>query len=113
VDVEESELEFDDNTRRLTIPQIGKARPERSGRQKSDPAMDRDKQDDVLNAIRGNPGITLNKLREIAGIRREDIPKVVAALRQLGLVSIKEGKNRAQHMFVSDRGWEGADDDCE
>lgn len=100
VEVMESALEFDPATRKLSIAEVGKARPSKAD-SVPDPGNDKAKQDKVMGVIRGNPGINMNGLKDRVAMRAADVPKVVAALEDLGMVrTVKE--RQTHHLFVSD-----------
>jgi hypothetical protein len=93
VDVPESCLEFDLETRKLSIADVGEARSEQPNR-KPDPGNDPGKQDQVMAAIRGRQGLSMNELKARVKIKGADVPKVVDALKLLDqVVQVPKGQS--------------------
>lgn len=100
VDVAESALDFDLGTRKLSIPDVGEARPA-GVNTRPDPGNDQGKQDMVMAAIRGHQGLSTNELKAAVKIKGSDVPKVVDVLKILNLVVQVPRKQTFMH-FTSD-----------
>jgi hypothetical protein len=100
VDVPESCLVFDQETRKLSIKDVGEARPATENR-KPDPGNDPAKQEMVLTAIRGKQGLSTNELKARVKIKAADVPKVVDVLKMFDLV-VQVPKGQSFMHFTTD-----------
>lgn len=92
VEFDESELHFDESTRRLKVELFGQDR--KTSRQTA-------KLDRLIAFIHANPECTTNQIRDELGINATTVGELVAA--SAGRIAVEQGPNRAKiHILKSD-----------
>lgn len=94
IEVPESALEYDPDTRRVIVPEVG-ARREKKGEQQKH-ATD----SEVLAVIRGNPAKTSRELSEIMGVALATVQRSTGRLELAGKVAHTEGPRNAKFWRV-------------
>jgi hypothetical protein len=90
IEVPESALEFDPETKILTVPEIGARRQSKGDVQKS--VTDTE----VLNVIRGNPGSTARTIAELMEKSLATIQRATERLELAGKITFTEGPRNAK-----------------
>ena len=91
----ESELTYNDRTRELTMER-GVSRKELSNPRRDNDAA----QNEIMGAIRGNPGCSQTDLAALVSVRRRDLKTIIDQLVLLGLVEIVTGAKGAHRHYA-------------